>query len=304
MKKLPFIILLLVGTLVLYLFFLGSEGEKQSEVQQTKKDEVEHGTSTVDVSKLKKAELQEETLLVASEPENSKVIPDFPINSMPLFFPKDLDRELKQVIALDLSIVYGDIEDFEILEVDPPLVATSAGVKYELNEYIDFRGSGRYFPDEIGGIYIYETTIGRQVFVSDQIIEAYRIAKNRRDENPVIFKRLEDFLDVMNHLDRVSVEAPEGRFYLFKEAKMYEKEMMETLSPKSFQDAYGRYRYRTPSLLEVKKGKEFDSLLQDLGDKFVAKVYAYDQSDKISDGSPPFVYDEGQWKLLIVIPGT
>jgi hypothetical protein len=302
MKKALPILFLIVGALVW--FFFGRNAENTETDSTYLSNEAEAVSSDVTEPTSEITELPEQAPLVASDPEISNVIPSFPIESLPLFFPQQLDQKLKQVIAEDLSIIYGDIESFDILKVDPALIVTSEGREYVLAKYIDFRGRGRYFPDEIKDIYIYENASGKQVFVSDETVEAYQIAESRRNAAPEVYGDLEDFLHMMNNLDEVSIQNPEERFYLYGEAQRYEKQMLETLTPKSFQNAYGRNRYRTPSLLEIKRGNEFDSLLQDLGNKFVAKVYVYDQANRISDGSPPFVYHEGKWKLLIVIPGT
>ena len=233
-----------------------------------------------------------------------EAIPDFPVASLPLYFPQELNKELKQVIASALSLIYRDVESYDVLSVDPPVKLTSGGVEFELKERLEFFGRGRFFPEELKEIYLYDAGAGKQVFVSDQVVEIYRDAKSRRDQNPEVFTKLEGFLDLMNNLQSAKISAPEELLFLYGSAKKYQKELTGSLTSKSFKEAYGQFEYKTPSLLEVKRGGDFENYLQSLEDDFVAKVYVYDESGNINDGSPPFVYHDDQWKLLIVIPGT
>lgn len=303
MKKALLILFLILGVLVW--FFIGRNAEDLEIVSPSLRGEKESVSSDAIESSTENAELLEPSASEeAIDPEASNVIPNFPIESIPLLFPQQLDQKLRRIIATDLKIVYGDVESFEILEVDPPILVTSGGVQYQSEQRLEFFGRGRYFPEELNGVYLYGNDVSKQELISDEIAESYRIAKARRTEAPNVYKELEEFLGLMNDLDQRIVSSPEKLLYLHGSAKKYEKEMLGSLNSKSFQEAYGQYEYRKPSLLEIKKGAEFSNYLRGLGDKFVAKVYVYDQSDRISDGSPHFVYDEGQWKLLIVIPGT
>lgn len=229
-------------------------------------------------------------------------ISSFPVESLELFFPQPIALELKRVIAEDLGVVYRDVESFEILALETPLLVRVGGIEYQLNERLEFFDQGRYFPEDLNEVYLYETNGIKQVFISDDVVEKYRIAQSRKEAAPRVYEDLENFLDLMNNLEQKRVRSPEGLLYLHGAARQYEKELVGSLNPESFQDAYGRYEYKQPSLLEIKSGAEFSNYLSDLGDQFVAKVYVYDKEGRLRDGSPPFVYHEGEWKLLIVMP--
>lgn len=304
MKKVSFILLLVLGISSVY-FFSKIENQSSDAINPTA-GEKEKATAIASLEEAnpQNTESQGDTPVAMSKKAIPEAIPDFPVASLPLHYPQGLDEELKQVIASDLSLIYRDVESYDILSVDPPVKLTSGGVEFELKERLEFFGKGRFFPEELKEIYLYDAGAGQQVFVSDQVIEIYRDAKSLKDQNPEVFTKLEVFLDLMNNLQSAKISAPEELLFLYGSAKKYQKELIGSLTPKSFKEAYGQFEYRTPSLLEIKRGKNFRNYLQNLEDDFVAKVYVYGESGNLNDGSPPFVYHDDRWKLLIVIPGT
>lgn len=304
MKKILFLFLILFLSALAW-FFWPEEIEEVSDVDLPAVEKREEPASLVaDESIAESTNVSDSATELIAEIDSTSPISSFPVKSLELFFPQPIAPKLKRVIADDFEVVYRDVESFEILALEPPLLVKAGGSEYQLHERLEFLGQGRHFPEDLSEVYLYETNGIKQVFISDDVVEKYRIAQSRKDAAPRIYEELDNFLDLMNNLEQKRVRSPEGLLYLHGAARQYEKELVGSLNPESFQDAYGRYEYKQPSLLEIKKGAEFSNYLSDLGDQFVAKVYVYDKEGRLRDGSPPFVYHEGKWKLLIVIPGT
>ncbi len=222
--------------------------------------------------------------------------------TLPLAFADTgTNPELRQAVARDLQMVYGHLDGHEVVSAGavPPVMVK--GRPITPTKLINFTGSGRYFPKVIDGEIGYVGNIdGREMLlITDKVIAAYREAMERRSSQPAAYSGIDHFVDELNLLATNPINDTRQMFVL-DPAMANASSQLEQISPQVFAQQFGGQQYRAPSLLEVVDGAQISDRYKG---RLVAKLYVQTE-DGLKDHMPPIIFDQGQWKFLIVSPPT
>ena len=112
-------------------------------------------------------------------------------------------------------------------------------------------------------------------------------------------RKLDKFIIFMNSLSdkQLSYTQVRGLLYFDKSARFYKEKLPENYS--RFTKEFGRYRYRSPSILDIGKGWGTD-----YSHKLTAQLHPFYENGKRLNIPIPIIYDKGKWKILSYIPGT
>ena len=290
MKKIfiPVIITLAVLTLL-----LSTKTKEKVSESETKELHEKHQSSEVVA--------QQKITSLVNERGGETVIPQIIFRSgnleFSLLFGDNVEFEIQKLITEDILLLYGHL-DIHLKNLDN---STSFLVGKSLvgsKQKIDFLGPGRYLPSEVRELfgYVAELNDKRYIIISDELVQAYRDAKIFSQKHRSAFDNLSQFLDMMNDLENADIPKLNEIFYFDESAAQYKEKFIKE---------YGGLRYKKPSIFDTKEGHSFSkSFFKKYGSKLITKVYVFDDSGTLKDGSPPFIYDNGKWKLLIYIPGT
>lgn len=209
--------------------------------------------------------------------------------------------ELRQAVARDLQLVYGHLDGHEVVSAGaaPPVIVRGRAITPTM--LINFTGAGRYFPKVIDGEIGYVGNVdGRErLLITDKVIAAYREAMERRNAQHAAYDELDRFVEDLNLLATKPVKDA-GQMFVLDPAMANAGSLLEQISPQVFAQRFGGQQYRVPSLLEVVDGAQISGRYKG---RLVAKLYAQTK-DGLKDHMPPIIFDQGQWKFLIVSPPT
>ncbi len=211
--------------------------------------------------------------------------------SIPIAFANGVSKELKKVISSELNLIYGHLKQSEFYEGRLPTPVFN-GVPVKVDKLILFRGKGRFFPYEHDGAIGF--ILDEQIIVPDNLVLAYEEAISRMFDNQEAYASLLETLSQLNNVDALGQADLLTWFYLTDDAKDAGIKI-PLMTLKNFQNAYGRYEYLKPSILNINY-EEIDEL------RLMAKVYVKMENGDRSSGSPPMLYQDNKWKFVISKP--
>jgi hypothetical protein len=221
--------------------------------------------------------------------------------TLPLAFTDTATNpELKQAVARDLQLIYGHLDDHELVQSIgnfAPLII--GGREIAPIKLLNFTGNGRFTPakitQEIGYIGIVDGH--ESLLINDKVIAAYHEAMERRGALPAAYTEIDHFIDALNLMKRGDPISDANQMFVVDPAVAAQ---FNSIGPSAFALQFEGRRYRGPSLLEFSDGSEVGELYKG---KPVSKIYVVTK-DGIEDGMPPIIFDQGRWKFLILSPPT
>ena len=242
------------------------------------------------------------TLAVAEPSESLPLALTVAKLTLPLAFADTGENpDLRQTVVRDLQMVYGHLSGHEIVNagVMPPVMVK--GVAVIPTKLINYTGAGRYFPKVIDGEigYVGNVDGSETLLITAKVISAYREAMDRRSAQPAAYEKIYQFVDDLNLLATKPISDPSQMFVL-DPTMANQNSQLEQISPQVFVQQFGGQQYRAPSLLEIIDGAQISDQYKG---RLVAKLYVHTESG-LKDNMPPIIFDQGQWKFLIVSPPT
>ncbi len=226
--------------------------------------------------------------------------------ALPVVFEDgDHTEELRQVIIADMNLIFGHLEDYRFLKLHKPTWFVIGGRKVKAIEHIHFNEPGRMWPDDYDGERSHRivTLDGKpHLVVSRELLKVYGQALEFKKKNAKIFTQLEEFIAKFKRdgLPRLTADEIDDYFWFDKGALSKRKRWRE--NPDQFVNQPNNWRFRRPSLLNIKTGSELWPGEDDL-DFLVALMYVLDDNG-IPDGEMGLVYHKGRWKFPVVDYGT
>ena len=233
---------------------------------------------------------------------------------MPLIFEGAVSDELKQVILADLHLVFGHLTTHKTYKLrDSQRESyTYQDVEMWSESHVVFSGGNVYRPDQYDNVFGSVVQIGNQdhVVVPESLVAAYAKAWERKKANPEIYRKLEEFVDLMGEVWAGTAEAKDlpptvaDLFYPRTEegAKALKEHSggMETAGFLTTNAKGEGASWRMPSLLEIveEDGGALPGIAT--GEKiFFAPDYYFEPDGRLKTGATPLVYINSRWKLLV-----
>ena len=213
-----------------------------------------------------------------------------------VLFESDLSQELRKAIIYDLNLIYGHLDSHEFLYPNETKIFTINGVSHQSIRFLKFTGRGRFFPNELSGKFGF--MIEDEIVVPEDVCLEYKRAWIQKSSNEESYSALLDFIDRLNELSPDSFYSQSNWFYLSKEAHSSGIQIPD-VTANDFFESFGGFRYRKPSLLEIRDGGDFD---QSLSGKLIARIYVFDSDGIIRNGMPSLIHIDGEWRFFIGQP--
>lgn len=217
------------------------------------------------------------------------------------FADTTLGERERNIISVDLNLVFGHLGEVVIDRLPEPLRAECDGRQVNLTHRSRFEGGTRKWPkvfqhDQFACLI--EGDADERLYVPKAITDAYRAAIARKDTHEEAYDRLDELISRLNSLKQQPIEDAKD---LFVVAVDYQNAQLDISAIKDDQFAatWGRYTFRTPSILAVELTK--GTLLDSYGG-LMATVYLA-EGDKF-DETFPFVYNGSQWRMVVFRPRT
>lgn len=215
-------------------------------------------------------------------------------NFSALFEDGDYSESLQKIIIKDVNLIFRHMNEFEILPYSKKAFSIY-GSNVSSQKKIYFLGPGRYWPP------IYRNTFGfiiddgedERIIITDELVLAYKEAVSFQEDNKEAFEKLFRFIDQLNTGSKADIASNgiDSLFYFFNGTgflkNKYKDDAMELIA------YFTQYEWREPSLLDV--NYENNNL--------IAHTYIIN-SQKIPVSQAGLIYDDSNWKILIVKPGT
>jgi len=140
--------------------------------------------------------------------------------------------------------------------------------------------------------------------VPESLIAAYEEAWERKRSNPEIYRKLEDFVDLMDGISQGEVtvnELPVNVSSLYHIADPTDEAIkeIESYTREKFLEDFGKYEgYRMPSLLEIRmdgSGWIYEIFKEPV---FQVQSYVFIEDGVLSNSAAPLVFTDGKWKML------
>lgn len=224
----------------------------------------------------------------------------FPI----LYEDQDCSKELKKLIADDINLIFSHLNKYEIMPIGSKQIVRALGEDREITHFIHFIGP-QYGPGN------YKDYFGRLVeikgeyhlIVPEPLIQAYERALVFKKQHSEAFDQLNHFLNTMNRISEINLRGADlkSMFYISDSSLRKEFDAMSHQElEKKMRGEYGKYKWRPPSILEVKYGDEFG---RELPHEIISNNYIYND-DGYFDSGIPFIYHNRKWKIFIPEYGT
>lgn len=130
-----------------------------------------------------------------------------------------------------------------------------------------------------------------------KLSDGYKSAFEIKDKHQKAFNELDEFIVFMNNLESASIPPVKDLFYLDDNTVKYSDDV-DTAKVREFRDAYQPFRYSLSSILDVRIGEG------DYEGKLMATLFVYEKNGNKRIGEHALIYDDGRWKILVIIPGT
>lgn len=299
-------ILICVGIIFIYTFQFGSDSNdlKQNQTQKAmstndaiSEKQIEKQKKQLSESKKKNSikPLVEDLDVIVSEQQFKKNGILIGGTTFPAIFEDGkYSDHLQSTIVRDINLIFHHITNYKILPYAKKSVVLN-GLNLMVQKKIHFLGPKRYFPevykDNFG--FILELNDRNQIVITQEIISAYKNAMEFEKKNKEAFKKIPHFISMMNSkpITEIAHMKIDELFYFLKDAeplkKKYEKNPVELFNH------FSELNWRKPSLLDICY----------LDKKLIAYTYMID-SEKIPILKTVLIYDQDDWKILIVRPGT
>lgn len=211
-----------------------------------------------------------------------------------LFEDGDYSQTLQKILIKDMNLIFGHMNQFEILPYSKKSFSIY-GSDVSSQKRIYFSGPGRYWPS------IYRNNFGfiiddgedERLIITNELVQAYKKAEAFQEDNKEAFEKLSQFIDLMNTGSKTEMASSDidSLFYFSNGSDFLKNKYKEDAMALITQ--FTRYEWREPSILDV--NYENNSL--------VAHTYVID-SQKTPVSETGLIYDDSNWKILIVNPGT
>ena len=213
-------------------------------------------------------------------------------------FEFPIPSELQKAIIYDLSLTFWHLKSHEYIDsLGAPEIAVN-GVLQHPDRFLNFTGSGRYFPSQLTGKIGFMA--GEKMVIPSSVVEAYEEAWNRNTANEDKYSSLLGAIDRLNRLAVDAVLNPREWFFISGGAHASGIEIPD-VTREQFVQSFGGYIYRQPSLLDVFDGAAWDP---NLAGRLIAKVYVFDSEGVIRNSMHPLIHTEGAWRFFIGQPPT
>jgi len=217
-----------------------------------------------------------------------------------IFEDSDCSKDLMKAVVEDLNTIYSHRGSYKVIPHKGQRVQYN-GHEYIVESQLYFDDpQGDYRPRQLSELFGDLVSVRGQesVFIPTEMSDIYQNALNRKFAKESIYSELDALLKMLNDLANadLSDESVRELFYYDKQQKTIPADLKI-----AFIESYGKYEYRTPSILQVLDPKDDQTLPDEMKKKFTLCAYIYrtDRSSKIL--SPGFlaVYDQNRWKIYV-----
>jgi len=211
---------------------------------------------------------------------------------IPIIFERKPENNLAQVILADFDLIFRHLTSYSYFVPRTLRTFEIGGQKLSTEKGIQFDGKGSFWPNLLQGeLMIVKQNNLDNIVISEKITLAYQEAWALRNENPGIYRSLEEFMEIVNHASaEVPIERkPEELFWTPQNDIVHASEIPNIV--KTFSDV----RLRTPSILEIVENESRES---DDDPIFSARTYILNNGTNIPQTEVILVFHHGTWKFL------
>lgn len=219
-----------------------------------------------------------------------------------LFEDDDLEKETQQIILDDFRSVYGHLPMYRARIPHKRKSFEIDGRTVTVIKIIDFVGGHGDSPKELENRFGFIVTITDidYLVIPVELTDAYKKALAFIEKNRAAYAKLQEFEKFMNELKPGAVPAWDDLFYMLpQDAQKWSQEVKEK-GRQDIASKHGEWRYEIPSLFSFRKGLPGGSLLDN---DLIAHLRIF-EADGDWVQKMPFIFHEGRWKMLLIIPGT
>jgi hypothetical protein len=220
---------------------------------------------------------------------------DLPI----VFEDQNFSESMKRMLLDDYnSVLVGLVPQGRHLKTTQRSISDS-GRTLNVAEGINFSGRKKRpngFEDMFGVLGV-SSNNEEFLVIPKKLSDGYKSAFEIKYKHPKAFNELDEFIVFMNSLETASIPPVKILFYLDNNTVGYSDDV-NAAKAFDFREAYQSFRYSLSSILDVRIGEgHYEG-------KLMATLFVYEKNGNKRIGEHSLIYDDGHWKILVLIPGT
>jgi len=228
---------------------------------------------------------------------------------IPIVFEGEVSKGLKEVMLVDIHMIYGHMKSHEIYELHEGILLEE--MEAMLTKQISFKGKARHWPEEHQEAFgkIAKLNQGDAVVLPKKLINAYELAWEERNKDPQKYERFESFIDWLNTASMEELKE-DNPYWLYGHDGVSDEnpELAFEIRNQLLGDERSNLKFRHPSILEftyvdqetLKKEKAEGKLPVGVT---LADGHYLDEND-IPIQQALFLYDGNKWYISFAPPGT
>lgn len=203
-------------------------------------------------------------------------------------------NEDRRVIAKDLNLVFGHLPVTVIDKLPFPIEGKLHGNSVQITHRVRLEGGPRKGPRELMDDPFMGLVDGKEesgIYIPKEVTDAYLQAMERSRKYNEAYDKLRQMVEALNHLEQRPIANAKELFLLTDDNQSQAAEVAQ-MDDAALAAAWGRYKYREPSLLEITETR--GTPLEKYG-LLVAQIYSGPNLNEFF----PLIYRNGRWQVLI-----
>lgn len=210
------------------------------------------------------------------------------------FSDSTVPAKTRTLIAKDLNLIFGHLSVTEIDKLPFPINGQLNGNKVQLTHRVRLEGGARKGPKELMDdpfMCLVDGKAETGLYIPKEITDAYQLAIERSQKYSQAYDNLRQMMESLSHLEQRPIANVKSLFLLTDDNQSQAEDLAQ-MDDAALAAAWGRYKYREPSLLEITE--THGTPLEKYG-LLVAQIYAGPNLNEFF----PLIYRNSRWQILV-----
>ena len=211
------------------------------------------------------------------------------------FSNSTVPNEARVVIAKDLNLIFGHLPVTVIDKLPFPIEGQLHGNKVQLTHRVRLEGGMWRCPAALPWndplMCLVDGKEESGIYIPKEVTDAYLQAIERSRKYNEAYDKLRQMVEALNHLDQRPI-ANAKELFLLTDDNQSQAAGLAQMDDAALASAWGRYKYREPSLLEITETR--GTPLEKYG-LLVAQTYSGPNLNEFF----PLIYRNGRWQILV-----